>query len=502
MIENKWDKKDYQKIQKATVDDDKLIVEFMDNSFARVSIASLVPLFDGSKKEIELEYDAFEVSLVINGQKFEIPWTKIRLLSDSDFASYWIKKEEEESREIGIRIREIRKRKNLSSKLVALRANISPQSYSRIEHGGHDISYSTLTRILAAMGSSLEELSQTKLASTSMREFLNYLNRNGLSKNLVEHRILPDYLDEMDKNSSVIDLSGFIKKASERLGKIFNISPGLINAQNNFLIEDGALQPALYKKPSSYKERTITAYSLYAHYLAILILHSIKNTQYTPLLQNGNLLRHAIINSSGTLNLESTIRFLWNSGIPIIPLFDPGEFHGACFYISGRPVIVLKQNTNYQARWLFDLLHEVGHAALHLHTLENSIIENGEITPFDNSNYEQEANDFASAVLFESRINEITRMCIDESKGKIEYLKSALIQVSANENVPVDSLANYLAYRLNKENNINWWGTANKLQISEPSPDLITKSLLLRNIDKNRMSAEDFSLLKFSLERN
>jgi hypothetical protein len=42
-----------------------------------------------------------------------------------------------------------------------MRAGIHPQSLSRIEHGQHDVVFTTLRRVLAAMGCSLRDLAVT-----------------------------------------------------------------------------------------------------------------------------------------------------------------------------------------------------------------------------------------------------------------------------------------------------------------------------------------------------
>ncbi len=39
-----------------------------------------------------------------------------------------------------------------------------------------------------------------------------------------------------------------------------------------------------------------------------------------------------------------------------------GTFHGACWRYEGRNAVVLKQTPKHEARWTFDLLHELFHA--------------------------------------------------------------------------------------------------------------------------------------------
>jgi DNA-binding Xre family transcriptional regulator len=93
-----------------------------------------------------------------SGGHVEIPWSTIRALTDREYAAHLAEAAEEQARQIGLRIRELRELRGLSSNELAERAGITPQSLSRIEHGHHDVVFRTLRRILAAMGCSLRDL--------------------------------------------------------------------------------------------------------------------------------------------------------------------------------------------------------------------------------------------------------------------------------------------------------------------------------------------------------
>jgi DNA-binding XRE family transcriptional regulator len=88
----------------------------------------------------------------------EISWSAIRALTDRDYAAHLAAAAQEQARLVGLRIKALREQRGLTSKELASRAGISPQSLSRIENGHHDVVYTTLQRILAAMGASLKDL--------------------------------------------------------------------------------------------------------------------------------------------------------------------------------------------------------------------------------------------------------------------------------------------------------------------------------------------------------
>ena len=83
----------------------------------------------------------------------------------------------------------------------------------------------------------------------------------------------------------------------------------------------------------------------------------------------------------------------------VLPLRDPGAFHGACWRVDGRNIIVLKQRTPSRARWLTDLLHELRHAGEEPDKDERAVIE-AEETPRKRQDApeEQVATQFAGDV--------------------------------------------------------------------------------------------------------
>jgi len=153
-----WNTGDYQRIVGVERHGDELGVHFGDGSEARVDARCLLP---PRTREIDWEamtFDPYEIVVSTAEEQIEIPWSAIRALTDRDYATHLAEAAKEQARQIGRRIRELRKQRGLTSKEVAERARITPQSLSRIENGHHDVVYTTLQQILAAMGASLKDL--------------------------------------------------------------------------------------------------------------------------------------------------------------------------------------------------------------------------------------------------------------------------------------------------------------------------------------------------------
>ena len=88
---------------------------------------------------------------------------------------------------------------------------------------------------------------------------------------------------------------------------------------------------------------------------------------------------------------------------------------------------------------------------------------------------------------------------IKEAQSNIYKLKTAVSRLAIRENVPLDALANYIAYRLQYEQGQNWWGTAQNLQIRIPDIQQIAMNVLLDNVDLSQLSGLDLDLLRRSL---
>jgi hypothetical protein len=209
------------------------------------------------------------------------------------------------------------------------------------------------------------------------------------------------------------------------------------------------------------------------------------------------------LNKYKKFDLESLLDYAWEIGFCVLPLNDPGVFHGACWNIGGRKVIVLKQSTKYHARWIFDLLHEMYHALAHLDEANASVIESEELNPFldSQSDEEKEANTFSRYVLFGNRSEEIVDHCVRLAHGRVENLKSAVTNIARSENLRPDILANLVAFRLSLSNQ-NWWGAATSFQIAEPDPFTVASNKLVKHISIEELNTMDQSLLKIALSNN
>jgi len=496
---NRWDDPKYQRIVSAKLDNTNAMVSFEDNTTVLVNIDQFLPQeFFYNLAGLELNTNPYELVFSSPVGEKTIPWTTVRLIDDSDFAAHKAQLAEAEARDVGLRIKALRNSKGLSSKELSKRAGISPQSLSRIERGHHDVVYTTLTKILAAMGYTLADLVKVDVTPLTLSDLSSRLESIGLKKDWLLNRILPNDVTQALLDSTQEGSSELIKQAANCVSKVFQwpidniLDPSQMIGPSPQIVSN-----VKFKARRGVNQQEALIYATYTQFLAKLVVDATPEIGPSQISSTPKEIRRNIADKFGIITLENVLNYAWDSGIRVIPLSDSGVFHGACWNIEDHIVIVLKQNTSYQARWLYDLAHEIGHVP----HIENSpgLIEFVEISPFNNdSDEEKSANQFASELLLAGRAEELTQMCVKKANGNLRFLKSAVNTIAAQQQVPADILANYIAYRLSSQNE-NWWGTASKFQISEPSPMNLTRKILLDKINWQVISDFERGILERAL---
>ena len=496
-----WDKTEYQRIKSVSLQQNSLKVEFENGDIAFVSIDSLVT---NSITDIQLEkmtYNSFEILIPAKPKEIEIPWDKIRVITDIEYSKHVALLAEEQAKLVGIKIKRLREKKSIKSFELANRAGITPQTISRIEQGRTDVSFGNLRKILAAMGCTLKDLANQELEIELENQTKNFaflikrLNKIGVDSSLLTKRIFPNRILQAINQYKENQPELLLDEAVSYVSNIYGWTANDIWSSNNLFLKDEPLAAAYFKKASNANINQIKAYSHYAFYLAKVVL---KGT--TPKAKDypGDIdeFKINLEKKYKTFDLPSLLNYVWDLGICVLPLNDSGVFHGASWNIEGKHVIVLKQNTRAHARWIYDLLHEIYHVFVHLDKENSSVIETEELSPFSNEGIveEQEANTFANQVIFGNRAEELAERCVESANWKLENLKKAVGKISKEENIREDFVSNYIAFRLGLQGQ-NWWGTASKMQISEPDPFEIATKLLKERISLKNLNPIDYNLL-------
>lgn len=236
-----------------------------------------------------------------------------------------------------------------------------------------------------------------------------------------------------------------------------------------------------FKVPKRSNNAVIYVHAAYAYRISNIVTRA-ANVRQKKLITDPKLFKNSVIETYGEFNLINCINHIWDMGIPVIPFNMSGGFHGACWRIKGNNVIVLKQQSDSKARWMFDLLHEYWHATEHPELQEREVIDINEILSSKDENVEEiRANKFANDVIFED-IPLLLKNCYRLSKGHPSRLKAAVQSVANAYKVDLGALANLVAYDISKRG-IDWWGGANNLQDNFESPYLIALRIFQERIN-------------------
>ncbi|HEX3426398.1 MAG TPA: XRE family transcriptional regulator [Acidimicrobiales bacterium] len=374
----------------------------------------------------------------------------------------------------------------LTQRDLGERLGMQEQQVQRYE--ANDWATASLPRLIEvadALGVSIAETFPSGPEAVDAKQLARQLRRAGLEPNFVARRLAPTG-DDGEDLAAVLDLAA-------RVNRIYGWSPSNVLAGENLEVD---LPVAVgFKWPRRASEPRVRAYTMYTHYLALLALQGTSAIDTPPIPASAKDFRTAVVRRSGAVTFETVLDFVWRLGIPVVPLADPGAFHAVLWRTGGRNVIVLKQQNRTLSRWVFDLLHEVGHAIEEPTEAEYGVVDDD---PEADADGEVAANRFAGDVLLDGRAEELAQECVEAARGKVEYLKVAVRRVAARSGVETADLANYLAYRLSLQN-INWWGTATNLQSGEGDPWVVAREQFFRCSDLRALNVLDRGLLSQAL---
>ena len=114
------------------------------------------------------------------------------------------------------------------------------------------------------------------------------------------------------------------------------------------------------------------------------------------------------------------------------------------------------------------------------------------------SDDEANANNLAGNVLLNGLAEELYQKAIAAAKNKWQLIPVAE-QIAKAADVNIGHFANYLAFRLNADSFIEWWGPAAKLQPETDPPFETAKKVFFERVNVASLSQEDRELLEQAL---
>jgi len=389
----------------------------------------------------------------------------------------------------------------LSQRALADRLGIKEQQIQRYEADGYQsASFRRLNEVADAIGVRVENNVLVPIAATNFDGVVKKLAQVGLSEGFIFDRLLPTTtraiaLGEVSAESS--DLA--TGTLAEILRRIYGWTPDELVGTPPLSPPRVAAAEARFKIPKGAASKKIGLEATYANYLAVAVLNAVRKVPVWSVPTDPKVVWSNICDASGEMSLRAALHYIWDLGIPVLPLKGSSGFHGACWRYEGRNVIVLKQNTQSESRWLFDLMHEFCHAGQHpeLDTME--IVEADEASAERRESADEiAASRFAGAVLLKGEAERLTSIAVKKAGGSVERLKSVVPKVAQDGGVSTDALANYIAFRLSMQK-INWWGAATNLQKSTSDPWNIARDVFFERFSFEMDDSVDRLLLEAAL---
>ncbi|WP_300586885.1 helix-turn-helix domain-containing protein [Marivita sp.] len=376
--------------------------------------------------------------------------------------------------------------KGLTQKDLAELAGVKPQQIQRWEEEDYyKAKFEQLIKIANALNVTVSErISFQKEAKNNTK----VLKELGIDLSFLKRRICPDASDEP---------SDIISKSSALLKRIWSLvvhDDGQLDV-SNFALEGAEF--ARFKLPQNANEQKIKAYAQYAYTVAGIVA-SAEQSEIIYVSQDWAEVRRAIL-EHGEISLENCLNYVWDLGVPVIPLSDPIRFHGGCWRIDGRNTIVLKQSIREESRWIFDLLHELHHAS-ERNNEDNFLPDQLDGTDPERRESEEErrANEFAGNVLLNGKANEYFEEVLRASSRQLPYIKKNVQRVADSHELNVGIFANYVAFRLKKDFDADWWGAASNLQVGGSDAHSVSQQVFRMRCNLCEMEKIDRQLVELA----
>ena len=391
----------------------------------------------------------------------------------------------------------------LSQRALAQRLDLKEQQIQRYEAERYaSASYQRLCLVARGLEVRIENKILLPMVPGSFKGLLAKVGQVGLSREFVVGRLLSS-ADAAIADGEVPGEANdqrLTAKAAAVLDHVFGWGHDSIFGAQALSAPWTAAASARFKMPKRRREGAAGLFAAYARHLAVLAIRGMASypTETIPT-DPCEMRRRILARGDGRDDLRTVLHTVWDLGVVVLPLRGRGTFHGACWRYEGRNAIVLKQTSKHEARWTFDLLHELFHAAQRPEEESFELVES-EATSSERRESDEElaASQYAGNVMLDGRADELAQHCVTMARKMIPRLKGVVPKVARMRGVSIGALANYLAFRLSCQG-FNWWGAAANLQRENGDPWAIARDVFVERHHYRIDDEIDRSLLERAL---
>jgi transcriptional regulator with XRE-family HTH domain/Zn-dependent peptidase ImmA (M78 family) len=479
-MEAPWDEIGYSDIVAAARQDRDVAIEFANGDVVRIPVSAL----GLAEPEFEVELGLDEgLSLRLttsDGHAIEVSWTQIRSASNPNFAQELRRRDAEQSRRIGLRLKALREDRHLNQRELADLLGMSAPQLSKIESGKLDLRVSTVQSILRTMGSQFSDLAGPDSLEVSRKTLRKRAEVAGVSDDVMERLI-------------AFAQRGFLV---ETLSRAFGWSPqGIVEG----ILQTPKLDIALRLKAHQMGEPQESPLMRLGYEVSRAVRSNSQALEYHQPPNDPGEVWHQVKEETGRVTLSALLRWMWRQGIPVLPLLGRRGFSAAVWAIDGTPVVILKEARDLAVYWLFDLAHELGHIALG-HVADTAIVDIDAPRPHSTTDSDEDA---ASAFALDVVLPKHQQLLVDvrvESRGSYLRFKSAVETVAAQAGVSPGLLGMVAAYELTDiGEDKDRWGSASNLAKADGRGRPLAESVAKEFLNSDQMSETDQALIHAAL---
>lgn len=461
-----WEEMGYADIVGASLSGGKLHVEFANGDVVVIPVDRL-GLSEPSGVTVDRE-EALSIRVRTRSGPVEVSWTQIRGASDPAFAQEMRRRDGEEARRIGLRLKALREDKGISQKHLAEQVAMPPAQLAKIESGTFDLRLSTVNALLRAMGASLTDIAGRDVPEVSVREVGRRARAAGVPKEVFDRVVAAV------RRSDV----------TTAIARAFGWEPAAVLAGSP---KNPPLDAAVQFKAGDPAAATNSPLLPMAYRVSEWITQSANLTDNIRVPVDTRELRSDALDGADRLTLNLLVRWAWSAGIPVVPILGHGAFAAASWSVAHRTVVVLKDSRSFAVFWLFDLAHELGHIALG-HVRGSGVVDIELPVPLTSSDSEEQAaNQFALELLL-PRHRELLEAIRQDAKGQYMRFKFSVQRVAQRAGVSEGVLGMVAAYELTEIGEYkDRWGSASNLARPEGDGRLIVQQILREHVDIERL---------------
>ncbi|MDB4947504.1 MAG: hypothetical protein JWM27_153 [Gemmatimonadetes bacterium] len=472
----RWEEPGYSDITVARIINGELEIGFANGDHARVPVSALRQHATQVVLPLEIVDDGLAVRLGAGDDAVEISWVRLRSVTDPSYARHITELDAQESRRLGRRLNALREDRRLSQAELARKVGISVSQVSSIEKGEHRINYSTVRMLLNGMDANLADIAGPNALEVSVKT---------LVRRAIEARVPREIASALATAAPRSDVPGLLASA-------FGWTKGAIlrGVPDTPLLAGGVP----FKAPSGTPPMDSPLVQL-GFVVAHLARTAFSVPSYRPIPTDSAVIRQEVLDIAGQVTLASLLDWVWNQGIPVLPLRGTGDFAAAVFDAGDAPTIIIKDARKLAAIWLFDLAHELGHVALG-HVRHALIDVKPSAEPSISDSDEQAATYFALELLLPNHAILLKEISAD-ARGDGVRFKFAVERVAARAQVSPGVLAMAAAFALPEiGHSQDRWGSATNLAKPQGDGRAQTLAAAHRRATLERMLHLDAALIR------